>query len=248
MESDKIFAQRNPKWHRDEIILALDLYFNIKGSISHTNPAIIELSNLLNKLPIFKERPDSVRFRNANGVAMKLGNLLAVDPSYHGKGLNSGGKLEKEIFFEYQNRKEELRRIAKTIREAASNPELSLKLYEIKDDIEEDHTEFREGKVLYKLHKFKERNSKLVLAKKAQHLKKYGALDCEACSFNFQVKYGDLGKGFIECHHQVPLHQYDGFQETKLDDLVLVCSNCHRMLHRGMESYKLESLKQLMIT
>ena len=45
---------RNPKWHRDEIILALDLYFDKDlGTISSKNPKIIALSELLNKLPIF---------------------------------------------------------------------------------------------------------------------------------------------------------------------------------------------------
>lgn len=245
--TNDIPAQRNPKWHRDEIILALDLYFKLEpGQINHSNLAIIELSEVLNRLPIFKIRPDQVRFRNPNGAAMKLGNILAIDPSYHGKGLKGGGKLEKVVFEEFQNNRGELRNIANTIRAAASNPQLCLKLYELSEDVEEEQLEFREGKVLYKLHKYKERDSKLVLLKKTQHLKKYGSLDCEACSFNFQVKYGDLGKGFIECHHQIPLNQYDGIQQTKLEDLALVCSNCHRMLHKGIETMKVKDLKGLL--
>lgn len=238
-------SRRNPKWHRDELILALDLYFNLKGSITSTNPEIIELSKTLNKLPIFKEKPDEEKFRNPNGASMKLSNFLAVDPNYHGRGLNRGGNLEKVIFEEFQDNREELGRFANTIRQAVEIPDLALKLYEIHEEVEEEKLEFREGKTLYKLHKYKERNSKLVLAKKTQHLKKYGALDCEACTFNFQVKYGDLGMGFIECHHQVPLNQYDGVQETKLSDLVLVCSNCHRMLHRSMDMLNIELLKSI---
>lgn len=242
--TDKIPAQRNPKWHRDEIIFALDLYFRLEpGQINHSNPAIIELSEVLNRLPIFHVRPDEARFRNANGAAMKLGNLLAIDPGYHGKGLKGGGKLEKVVFDEFKDKRAELRNIANTIRAAAANPQLSLKLYEIPEEVEEEQLEFREGKVLYRLHKYKERDSKLVLLKKTQHLKKYGALDCESCNFNFQVKYGDLGKGFIECHHQTPLYQYEGIQETRLDDLALVCSNCHRMLHRGMDTLSVGELR-----
>lgn len=244
--TEKILAQRNPKWHRDEIILALDLYFKLEpGQINHSNPAVIELSEVLNRLPIFKVRPDEVRFRNANGAAMKLGNLLAIDPGYHGKGLKGGGKLEKIIFDEFQNKRTELSRIANTIRETVANPQLRMKLYEINEEPEEALLEFREGKVMYRLHKYKERDTKLVLAKKTQHLKKYGALDCESCDFNFQVKYGNLGKGFIECHHQIPLYQYEGIQETRLDDLALVCSNCHRMLHRGMDTMRVGDLRRL---
>ena len=67
---------RNPKWHRDEIMLALELYFRIEpGQIHARNPEIIELSEVLNSLPIHKDRPDEVKFRNPNGVGLKLSNL-----------------------------------------------------------------------------------------------------------------------------------------------------------------------------
>lgn len=73
---------RNPKWQRDEIILALDLYFNLEsGQMNATNNDIIELSKILNQLPIHENRPDEVRFRNPNGVALKLSNFLAIDPN-----------------------------------------------------------------------------------------------------------------------------------------------------------------------
>lgn len=70
---------RNPKWHRDEIILALDFYFKIEpGQIHSRNPKVIELSELLNRLPIHENRPDAGKFRNANGVGLKLSNFLAI--------------------------------------------------------------------------------------------------------------------------------------------------------------------------
>lgn len=59
---------RNPAWHRDEIILALDLYFaSDRGSLDSGNIRVKEVSKLLNELPIFPYRPDKERFRNANG-------------------------------------------------------------------------------------------------------------------------------------------------------------------------------------
>jgi 5-methylcytosine-specific restriction protein A len=126
-----------------------------------------------------------------------------------------------------------------------SNTTLNLKLYQIPDEAEEKDYIFKEGKVLYKLHKYHERDTKLILFKKNNHLKKYGSLDCEACTFNFQVKYGDLGFGYIECHHKTPLSQYENVQKTTLDDLALVCSNCHRMLHRQLDVMNVEKLKFL---
>ncbi len=42
----------NPKWNRDETILALDLYFDCEGAIpSHLDQRIVELSNFLRRLP-----------------------------------------------------------------------------------------------------------------------------------------------------------------------------------------------------
>ncbi|WP_433917182.1 HNH endonuclease [Streptomyces sp. NBC_01744] len=35
----------------------------------------------------------------------------------------------------------------------------------------------------------------------------------------------------MECHHVVPLHEA-GEGQTKLSDLALICSNCHRIIHR----------------
>ena len=45
--------------------------------------------------------------------------------------------------------------------------------------------------------------------------------------------YGERGKGFIEVHHTEPL---GSLSEEKIInpqiDLVPVCSNCHRIIHR----------------
>lgn len=238
---------KNPKWHRDEIILALDLYFRLEpGQIHGRNPAVIELSEVLNRLPIFDFRPDSVKFRNPNGVGLKLSNFLAIDPTYHGKGMASYSRLDKAVFHEFSNQRTELRRIADAIRQTVSNPELNLKLYRTPEEVEEKDFVFKEGKVLYKLHRYRERDSKLVVMKKDLHLQKYGSLNCEACTFNFKVKYGDLGEGFIECHHQTPLSQYDGNQDTRIEDLALVCANCHRMLHRRLNVLSVEGLRGML--
>src|ERR1700734_2371452 len=100
---------RNPKWHQDEIILALDLYFSpTRGSIDTKNPKIIELSGILNSLPIFHDKPDEEKFRNPNGVTLKLSNFLPFDESYKGKGMTGGSKLDKEIFKAFVNRQDEL--------------------------------------------------------------------------------------------------------------------------------------------
>jgi 5-methylcytosine-specific restriction protein A len=235
---------RNPKWHRDEIILALDLYFRTEpGQIHARNPEVIELSEVLNKLPIHEERPDQVKFRNPNGVGLKLSNFLAIDPNYQGKGMESYSKLDKEVFDEFENNKIKLASIASQIKKTASNSSLGKKLYKIEDDEDDESLTVKEGKVIYKLHKHIERNSKINKKKKENYLKKNGKLDCEVCGLDFYEKYGEIGMGFMECHHRKPLNEIKEESETSLKDLALVCANCHRMLHRDLDTLSIEDLK-----
>jgi hypothetical protein len=100
-----------------------------------------------------------------------------------------------------------------------------------------------EGSEMYRTHKTIERDRKIVERKKELHLREFGHLKCEVCSFDFSKRYGELGEGYIECHHIVPLAQA-GLSETKLTDLVLVCANCHRMLHRKIDLISVEILKK----
>ncbi|WP_207224199.1 hypothetical protein [Aquimarina brevivitae] len=164
---------RPPKWHRDEIILALDLYHSIEPrEMDSKNPKIIEVSEILNNLPIHTQRIDSMKFRNPNGVSMKLNNFKAIDPEYDGKGMDRYSKLDKEVFFEFQNNNDGLKRIAEQIRKTVSDSELTENLYQIGDDEDEKQLKVKEGKVIYKLHKHRERNPKLNKKKKKRYLKK----------------------------------------------------------------------------
>lgn len=56
---------------------------------------------------------------------------------------------------------------------------------------------------------------------------------CAACQFNYEQKYGERGRDFIEIHHIKPLSSLGGSTEINPDkDLVPLCANCHRMVHR----------------
>ena len=236
---------RNPKWHRDEILLALDLYNKLEpGQIHSRNPDIIELSVILNQLPIHDIRPDEVKFRNANGVGLKLSNFLAIDPDYEGKGMQAYSKLDEEVFNEFYDSRNELSTIAQKIKESISNSKLRNKLYSIDND--EINDSVKEGEVMYKLHKYRERNSKITKTKKERYFKVNGKLDCEVCFFDYYAIYGEIGKGFIECHHRKPLSELEPNTETKLSDLALVCANCHRMLHKSINTLSIEDLKKML--
>ena len=99
-----------------------------------------------------------------------------------------------------------------------------------------------EGKQVTVTHLLYERNRCIVNKKKQQTALK-GELECEICHFNFEKVYGNVGKNFIEAHHIVPLAEAKGLHKTKLEDLILVCSNCHRMLHRIPSKNAVDILK-----
>lgn len=71
------------------------------------------------------------------------------------------------------------------------------------------------------------------------YFKKNGGIDCKCCTFNFREFYGkDIGNGFIEIHHVKPVFKYDDQDliktiEKAVKNLMPVCSNCHRMIHKN---------------
>jgi 5-methylcytosine-specific restriction protein A len=195
---------RNPTWSRDELILALDLYLRHRERLPDSDDAeIVELSHTLNSL--FGERAnDAALFRNRNGVYMKLANFRAVDPlhtSQGKRGLSRGGNGVAEVWEKFSNRNDELKLIASAIR-AAAGDQGSIAVAEEDEGI----TEAEEGRLLTRTHRGRERNRELVKRKRAAVLRETGRLACEACDFDFNDRYGEHGRGFIEVHHLLPLH------------------------------------------
>ena len=113
-------------------------------------------------------------------------------------------------------------------------------------EIEDDELECTEGRLLMRLHKYRERkSSKLIKKKKLLALKKEGDIKCEGCGFSFKEVYGQYGEGFIECHHKKPLSEMKKLgDKTTIEDLSLICSNCHRMIHRSKPWLTIEKLKE----
>ena len=89
-----------------------------------------------------------------------------------------------------------------------------------------------EGRAEIKVHQARERDPSIVRAKKGAHAQVFGRLPCEVCGFDFQLTFGNMGVGYAECHHTIPLSE-SGETTTTLDDLCIVCANCHSMLHRS---------------
>lgn len=90
---------------------------------------------------------------------------------------------------------------------------------------------FPEGQEKERLHKYKERNPKVIKKAKEIFKLKNGSLYCEICGFNFEQVYGEIGREYIEGHHIKPISELKDEDVTDINDILLVCANCHRMLH-----------------
>lgn len=92
--------------------------------------------------------------------------------------------------------------------------------------------EYPEGKIAYVLHRKRERNPQLIKDAKQLFISKNGHLFCEACNFDFQKTYGDIGIDFIEGHHKKLVSEMLEGETTKIEDIAMLCCNCHSMIHR----------------
>ena len=56
---------------------------------------------------------------------------------------------------------------------------------------------------------------------------------CAACDRTMEETYGELGANYVEVHHVVPLHSLQEEVVVRPEtDMVCLCPNCHRMIHR----------------
>jgi len=100
-------------------------------------------------------------------------------------------------------------------------------------DVQTDEgKEYPEGKIAFVLHKKRERNPRLIKEAKELFISKHGRLYCEACNFDFQKTYGDRGIDFMEGHHKKLVSEMEEGEKTRVEDIAMLCSNCHRMIHR----------------
>lgn len=110
------------------------------------------------------------------------------------------------------------------------------------DSLFSEEESFEEGGKNQRFSNYYERNPKLRMAAIQYHGTK-----CMVCGFDFEEIYGERGAGYIEAHHLRPISSIEG--KAKVDpktDMAVVCSNCHRMIHRRKNKIlSLEELKSL---
>lgn len=108
--------------------------------------------------------------------------------------------------------------------------------------------EISEGKLITTVTKTRKRSTKL-REYAFDYYKKINQIKCDICGFNFEENYGKFGRDYIEFHHIKPISVYEedgkiiNLEEAR-QNLVPLCSNCHKILHRNRIT--VEQLKEAM--
>lgn len=217
-------------WLWDELILACDLLrSNDWKVVRPPDPRVSELSALLRQLPFYPPEVRPAKFRSEGSVKAKLENLASSVPGYSGK-LTNRGPLDESIVMAFLEKEAEMVAAAAAIRAGLATGEFARYEYRVPAADESDEGS-PEGRLLERKHFIRERDRRLRQEKIDSHVAVNAGLACEVCGFDYHATYGPHGDGYIECHHVRPLHD-SGPTRTRLEDLILICANCHRMIHR----------------
>ncbi|MDA0525446.1 HNH endonuclease [Methanococcoides alaskense] len=84
---------------------------------------------------------------------------------------------------------------------------------------------------------FRKRNRQLIKQKKQD-----SDYRCEVCGMNYEEVYGEIGKNYIIAHHIEPIGSRNVSSPTTIDDIALLCSNCHNMIHKINPPMSIEEL------
>ena len=114
------------------------------------------------------------------------------------------------------------------------------------DEVTDEDETFPEGGSKEVIHRSHERNRSVVKLAKERAWQRDHSLPCEICGFSFVEAYGELGEEFIEAHHKQPVSALKRGHPTRVEDIALVCANCHRMLHAGERTLAVSDLKRLL--
>jgi 5-methylcytosine-specific restriction protein A len=234
--------EKQHKWMREDFLIALEVYFKLKTEMFllrtttlQTRPEVLDALELINSLAAQQNNgPTTLK-----SLMTRIQSFANLDEEYHSGG-PQGSEMAKTVWDEHFTQPDSVQT------EVAFIQTIHSKFDELAESeaAGNNTSEVREGQLRWRYHAYRERNRKIIMAKKKHFAKKnHGRLFCEVCKFDFAACYGELGEGFIECHHIKPVSELDGTETTGLDDLILLCANCHRMAHvRG--NLTINELKQ----
>ncbi len=224
-------------WKLEEQVLACDLLASNNWlTIPERDPRVVQLSTFLRSQWVYS--PSIPEYRSTNSVHRKIEDLRTAHPDHVGT-TTRGGRLSAQVAQAFATDPAQMHTLAVNLN---NNQQLDLPLDYTADDIEaplpltesasaDDLVNAVEGRAIRRMVQVYERDPKLRQQKIALSRKTRGSIACEVCAFDFERVYPGRGDGYVEVHHVTPLHT-TGAKMNGIDDLILLCANCHRMIHR----------------
>ena len=223
---------RRLNWTGEELLLAAELvYENDWRPLDDSDDRVQSLSLLLRLAAVGLYPAYDTSFRSPSSVALKTRNIATQHPAWNGSPSN-GSKGDLVALRRFMANPSEAKAEAETIRMRIALSEKLPDVDLIVGPLDSNDISAKEGESKLIQHFRRERDPALRAKKIRSILVSGKTLACEVCHFDFQATYGPRGAGYIEIHHVTPLH-VSGPTTTRLEDLVALCSNCHRMVHRG---------------
>lgn len=225
---------------QDEWILCLEVYLRHRGRMPKENSHTIrELSESMRRIRAALAGP-SKRFRPPVGVLRRVLEFEHLDRKHV---CAPKPKWAREVWNAFGEKPHaEVARMAEAIKKCTPAKEVQ---QVDETDIAHNYS-VTESRILTRVHAVRERNQTIVRLKKEKFQDENGRLYCEACDFDFAWRYPKHGDGYIECHHIKPLSELRPGEKTALNDLALLCSNCHRMVHYRRPWLDMSGLNQVL--
>lgn len=167
-------------------------------------------------------RSGNTKGRNSANILYYLGMKAEYRGIFNGKNIDEVISILMESNQDYSIAVELLKNTENRVKELLEIVDLDIKA----EQVEEGYS-FEGGLKYYHAKRYERSAKNRTLA-----IKKLG-VSCMACGFNFEKAYGEHGKDFIEVHHIQALSTLD--KATMINpevDLIPLCANCHRMIHR----------------
>lgn len=221
------------------VLPALYLLSKSENGFVSTSDLITKLTEVMNPIgmdaEILSGRTDTyfsqkVRNLKSHDTLQRQGYATNVNDGFeiteHGAAYVSTNMNALSYLFSEEFNYEDIKKAIDDISEAGKRTILPLEEF------------VSEGRLVTKNVQVRERSNKLRTIA-IEHFSRNNEIYCNCCGFNFPTYYGDVyGKNCIEIHHKKPIFQYqdDTFEQqvsSALENLLPVCPNCHRVIHKN---------------
>lgn len=155
------------------------------------------------------------------------------------------GLARKIIRKELRPVENRVKRIEKGIR--AEIEKANSKKEQNESPTEEEVTELKTKKETYTEGRYSVKQNRYERNSRARQacIEHYGP-QCYVCGFDFEDKYGEIGKGFIHVHHEDPHSEIEDVREVDpIEDMKPLCPNCHGMTHQKTPPYTPKQMRRI---